>query len=77
MEVTCDGKSVKHWNVRIVEHTVISQFYKKKVKHKIKSLVDHLLFCSHSASDDDFTILTRDKKKVFARTKREPVNHER
>ena len=56
------GECVRHLNVRISEHTGTSPLTKKAVKPKSSSMVDHLLFCNHSASYDNFSILTRDNK---------------
>ena len=74
-ESYCD-ECVRHLNVRIGEHNGISPLTKKLVKPKIRSVADHLLFCNHSASYDDFSILTCENR-VFTRTEREPVNNER
>ena len=41
---------------------LISALTKKQVKLKNSSVADHLLFCNHSASYDDFSILTRENK---------------
>ena len=38
--------------------------YHRQVKPKNNSLTDHLLFCNHSLSHDDFSILTPEKKKI-------------
>ena len=62
-------------NVRTDEHVGISPLTKKQVMPN-SSVADHLLFCNHSASYDDFTILTGEKK-VFTRIQREAVNNER
>ena len=51
------GESVRHLNVRIGKHIGISPLPKKQVKPKISSVADHLLFCNHLASYDDFSIL--------------------
>ena len=53
---------MRHLNVRIGEHIGISPLTRKQVKPKISSMADHLLLCSHSASYDDFSILTRENK---------------
>ena len=59
---SCYGKRVIHLNVRTGEHTAILPLTKNQVKPKNISIVDHILFCNHSASYDDFTILTRQNK---------------
>ena len=41
---------------------LISALTKKQVKLRNSSVADHLLFCNHSASYDDFSILTRENK---------------
>ena len=45
-----------------------------KVKSKNSSVADHLLLCNHSASYDDFSILTREN--VHTRIERKPVSNE-
>ena len=54
---------LRHLNVRIGEHIGISPLTKKQVKPKNSYVADHLLFCNHSASYEDFSILTRKNKK--------------
>ena len=56
---------MRHMNVRIAEHIGISSLTRKQVKSKNSSVADHLLFCNHSASYDDFSILTRENKKFL------------
>ena len=53
---------MSHLNVKIGEHIGISPITKKQVKPKNISVADHLLFCNHSASYDDFNILVRQNK---------------
>ena len=60
---------VRHFNVRIGEHIGTSPFTKTQVKSNNSSVVDHLLFCNHSASYDDFSILTRENKKFLLELK--------
>ena len=60
---------MRHLNVRIGEHIGISPYTKKQVKPKNSSVVDHLLFCNHSASYDDFSILKRENKKFLVELK--------
>ena len=60
---------VRYMNVRISEHIGISRFIKKQVKPKNSSIADNLLFCNHSASYDDFSILTRENKNVLLELK--------
>ena len=62
---------MRHLNVRIGigEHIGISPLTKKQVKPENSSLADHLLFCNHSASYDDFSILMRQNKKFLLELK--------
>ena len=64
-----NGECVRHLNVRNGERIGISPITKKQVKPKNSSAVDHLLFCNHSASYDDFSILTRKNKKLLPELK--------
>ena len=59
------GECMRHLNVRIGEHIGISPLTKKQVKPKNSFVADHLLLCNHSASYDDFSILTRENKKFL------------
>ena len=59
------GECVKHLNVTIGEHVGISPLTKKQVKPKNRIAADHLLFCNHSAYYGDFSILTRENKKIL------------
>ena len=53
------GETDRHLKVRSGEHIGISPLTFNKVKPSAESSVrDHLLFCDHSPSFDDFTILT-------------------
>ena len=67
---------MRHLNNRIGEHIGISPLTRIQVKPKNSSAVDHLPFCNHSASYDDFSISTRENK-FFTRIERKPVNSER
>ena len=60
---------MRHFNVRIGEHTGISPLTRKQVKPKNSSVADHLLLYNHSSSYDDFSILTRENKKVLLKLK--------
>ena len=60
---------MRHLNVKIGEHVGISPLTRKQVKPKNSSLADHLLFCIHSTSYDDFSILTRENKKFLLELK--------
>ena len=59
------GECMRHLNVRIGEHIGISPLTRKQVKPKNSSVADHLLFCNHSASYDDFSILTPENKSFY------------
>ena len=63
------GECIRHLNVRIGEHIGISPLTRKQVKPKNRSVADHLLLCNHSASYDDFSILTRDNSKFLLELK--------
>ena len=60
---------MRHLNVKIGEHVGISPLTRKQVKPKNSSVVDHLPLCNHSASYDDFRILTRENKKFLLELK--------
>ena len=64
------GECVRHLNVRTGEHIGILPLIKKQVKPKNCSEADHLLFCNHSASHDDFSILTRENKTFLLELKK-------
>ena len=63
------GECMRHLNVRIGEHIGISPLTRKQVKPKNSSAADHLLLCNHSASYDDFSILTRQNKTFLVELK--------
>ena len=56
------GEYVRYLNVRISEHIGISPRTKKQVNPKSSSVANHLLFCNHSATYDNFSILMLDNK---------------
>ena len=56
---------MRYLNVRIGEHIGISPLTRKQVKPKNSSATDHLLLRNHSASYDDFSILTRENKRFL------------
>ena len=60
---------MRQFHVRIGEHIGISPLTRKQVKPKNSSVADHLLLCNHSASYDDFSILTRENKKFLRELK--------
>ena len=59
------GECMRHLNVRIGEHIGISPLTRKQVKPKNSSIADHLLLCNHSASYDDFSIITCENEKFL------------
>ena len=63
------GEYVRHMNVRIGEYIGISQLTKTQTKLKNSPVADDLLFCNHSASYDDFSILMRDNKNILLELK--------
>ena len=63
------GERVRFLDVRIGEHIGISPYTKKQVKADNNFVADHLQFCNHSASYDDFSILTRENKKFVLELK--------
>jgi len=64
------GESERHLKVRSGEHIGISPLTFKKVKSSDESSVrDHLLFCDHSPSFDDFTIITHGTNKFLLEIK--------
>ena len=60
---------MRHLNVRIGEHIGILSLIRKQVKPKNSSVANHLLLCNHSASYDDFSILTRQNKTFLVELK--------
>ena len=60
---------MRHLNVRIGEYIGISPLTRKQVKPKNSSVANHLLICNHSASNDDFSILTYVNKKFLLELK--------
>ena len=60
---------MRHLNVRIGERIGISPLTEKQVKPKNSSVADHSLLCNHSASYNDFSILTRESKKILLELK--------
>ena len=60
---TYDGKTKRHFKVRICEHLGISHLTEKKVKidnNKLTAIQKHLLCCNYCPSFEDFSILTRE-----------------
>ena len=67
---------VRQVNVRIGEHIGTSPLTRKQVKPKNSPVAYHLLLCNHSASYNDFSILTRENR-TFLLELKESVNNER
>ena len=63
------GECVRHLNIRIGENIGIPSLTEKQVRPKNSSVADRLLFCNHSASYDDFRILTHESKKFLPELK--------
>ena len=63
------GECVRHLNISIGEHIGISLLTKKQFKPTNNSADDHLLLCNHSASYDNFSMLTHEKKNILLKLK--------
>ena len=64
------GETDRHLKIRLGEHISISPLTFKKVKSSSKSSIcDHLLFCNHDPSFDDFTILAQGTNKFLLEVK--------
>ena len=64
------GETDRHLKVRSGEHIGISPLTFKKVKPSAgSSMRDHLLFCNHDPSFDDFTILAQGSTKFLLEIK--------
>ena len=64
------GESERHLKVRSGEHIGISPLTFKKVKPSAESSIrDHMLFCDHGPSFEDFTILTHGTNKFLLEIK--------
>ena len=64
-----DGECVRHLNGRIGEHIGILPLTKKKFKPKSSAVSDHLLLCNHSPSFENFSVLTKENKKLLLELK--------
>ena len=64
-----DGEYVRHLNGRIGGHIGILPLTKKKVKPKSSAVSDHLLLCNHSPSFENFSVLTKENKKLLLELK--------
>ena len=72
LEVVCSyyGETDRHLKVESGEHIGISPLTFKKVKPSAESSIhDHLLFCNHDPSFDNFTILAQRTNKFLLEIK--------
>ena len=60
---------MRHLNVRIGEHIVMSPLTRKQVKPENSSVADHLLLCNHSVTYDAYSIPMRENKKFLLELK--------
>ena len=64
------GETCRHLNVRVGEHSGISPLTGKKSKaRKTTAVKDHMLFCDHMVSLDDFRILTSSNSEFHLKIK--------
>ena len=63
------GECVRQLNLRTDKHIAISPLTKKQINPKHSFVVDHLIFCNHSASYDDFSILMHENKNFLPELK--------
>ena len=64
------GETCRHLNVRVGEHLGISPLTGKKSKaRKTTAVKDHMLFCDHIVSLDDFKILTSSNSEFHLKIK--------
>ena len=64
------GKTFRHMKVRISEHQGVSPRTGKRVKGTMSTSVrDHMLFCDHSVSYHDFSVLGRESSHYLLETK--------
>ena len=66
------GECMRQLNVKLVNMLVYHHLAENTLH--LSSVTDHLIFCNHSASYDDYSILTCDYYSIFPWTEREPVN---
>ena len=64
-----NDECVRHLNIRTGEHIGISPLTKTNFKPRNSFVADHLLFCNHLVSYDDFSVLTREKKSFLLELK--------
>ena len=63
------GECVRHLNIILGEHSGISPLTKKKVNPKSSAFSDNLLICNHSPSFENFSVLTKENKKLLLELK--------
>ena len=63
------GQTCRHLNVRVGEHSGISPLTGKKLKARKTAVKDHMLFCDHIVSLDDFKILTSSNSEFHLKIK--------
>ena len=72
MQCTYCGKTCRHLSVRVGEHLGVSPLTGKKSKSKKSkstAVKDHMLFCDHIVSIDDFKILATSYSDFHAKVK--------
>ena len=62
---SCYVERGSHLNIRISEYIGISALTKNQVNSKNNSVANHLLFYNHSASYNNFSIVTQENKKFL------------
>ena len=64
------GKTCRHLSVRVGEHSGVSLLTGKKSKSKKSTAVkDHMFFCDHIVSIDDFKILATSDSDFYVKVK--------
>ena len=64
------GETCRHLSVRVGEHSDVSLLTGKKSKSKKSTAVkDHMLFCDHIVSIDDFKILAISDSDFYVKVK--------
>ena len=68
------GKTCRHLNIRVGEHSSVSALTGKKLKAKtITAIKDHILFCDHVVSLEDFKILVSINLEFHLKVKGSPL----
>ena len=73
---TYNGKTKRHFKVRICEHLGVSALTGKRAKGNNDSAIKEHLFCNHSSGFDDFSILASNNND-FKVTVMESLNQQR